>query len=41
VPWFGSADLRAVTAADTLLELPAGEVAYPAGAEVTALWLEA
>ncbi|HEY2785513.1 MAG TPA: gephyrin-like molybdotransferase Glp [Fimbriiglobus sp.] len=31
LPWFGSADLRAMLAADALLALPAGSVSLPAG----------
>ncbi len=32
VDWFGSADLRALAAADALLEIPVGAPSYPAGA---------
>jgi molybdopterin molybdotransferase len=35
--WFGSADLRGLTAADALIQLPAGDVAYPAGHPVPTL----
>ena len=35
LPWFGSADLRALLAADALLHLPAGEVHFAAGDAVT------
>ncbi len=35
LPWSGSADLRALLAADALLQLPAGEVHFAAGDAVT------
>ena len=35
--WFGSADLRGLTAGDALIQLPAGDVAYPAGHPVPTL----
>ena len=31
LPWIGSADLRSLLSADALIELPAGDVSYPAG----------
>ncbi|VTR97619.1 molybdopterin molybdotransferase MoeA [Tuwongella immobilis] len=41
VPWFGSADLRAITAADCLLKLPAGETALTAGQIVDVILTDA
>ena len=35
LPWFGSADLRGLLAADALWQLPAGDVRYAAGDAVT------
>ncbi|MFO0848823.1 MAG: gephyrin-like molybdotransferase Glp [Gemmataceae bacterium] len=39
VPWFGSADLRSLLAADALLMLPPGEVRLPAGQPVDVILL--
>jgi molybdopterin molybdotransferase len=35
LPWFGSADLRNLLSSDLLIELPIGEINYPAGHPVT------
>jgi hypothetical protein len=40
VPWFGSADLRALTAADALVLFPPGEARRPAGKRYAAMRLE-
>jgi molybdopterin molybdotransferase len=40
LPWFGSADLRALLKADTLLELPAGKLDYQAGSIVPVVCLD-
>lgn len=37
LPWFGSADLRALLTADALLVLPSGEVRYEAGQPISAV----
>jgi molybdopterin molybdotransferase len=39
LPWFGSADLRALLSADALLALPAGSVAYEPGRPVDVIVL--
>ncbi|HMP04252.1 MAG TPA: molybdopterin molybdotransferase MoeA, partial [Gemmatales bacterium] len=39
LPWQGSADLRALAGATGLIQLPAGELTLPAGAEVEAVLL--
>lgn len=37
LPWFGSADLRAILSADALLALPPGELLYEAGQTIDAI----
>jgi molybdopterin molybdotransferase len=37
LPWFGSADLRALLTADALLVLPPGEVRYESGQSIDAV----
>ena len=37
LPWFGSADLRALLTADALLVLPPGELLYEAGQTIDAI----
>src|SRR5204863_336679 len=39
LPWFGSADLRALLAADALLVLPAGQVSLASGSSVDVIVL--
>ncbi len=39
LPWFGSADLRGLLAADALLALPAGDAKFPAGSAVEVIVL--
>ena len=40
VPWFGSADLRALTRANALAEIPAGDNRYGSGQQSLALAVE-
>ena len=37
VPWFGSPDMRGVTAANAFVVLPPGELVHPAGATLEVL----
>ena len=40
VPWFGSADLRGLAAANALALLPAGDHHHRAGEELSVLWMD-